>query len=223
MVGKRCQTQELPAELQTPQKQVLYFSDAKRGWQALKPGLSETTGHGPEISFGYHLQQLLGEEIGIIKLSKGGTNLHKQWSPTDKKSLYAQTLARCQAAAKSRAIIFSGIVWVQGGADAKSKDMADAYAHNYQAFVDAWRKDLNNPQLAVVCGRCGTTTNQSAYRAKKPYIDVVRKAQDELAYAHYRCVDLDDISVGNDHVHFDTKGMTETGKRYGQAMAQLLP
>ena len=222
MVGKRCLSSELPAALQQPQKQVLYFANKKSDWQAIKPGLTEKTGHGPEISFGFYLQQLIDEDIGIIKLSKGGTNLHTQWSPTDKKSLYARTLARCQEAASTRAVCFAGIVWVQGGADAKTKDMAEAYLENYTAFVDAWRKDLKNPDLAVVCGRCGTTTEEKAYRAKKPFIDIVRQAQDTLPYKKYICVDLDDISVSSDHVHFDTKGMAETGKRYAQAMAQLL-
>ena len=222
MVGKRCVAKQLPEHLQKPQEQVLYFAKQDTGWQAIKPGITEAKGFGPELSFGYELQKALGESIGIIKLSRGGTNLHKQWSPNDKKSLYHQTLKRCQAAAKTRPITFAGILWVQGGADAKTAEMANAYLENYQAFVDTWRKDLNNPDLAVVCGRCGTTTNPKAYRAKKPHIDIVRKAQDGLPYKKYVSVDLDDVSVGNDHVHFDTKGMVETGVRYAKAMATLL-
>ena len=222
MVGKRCVADKLPKHLKSPQEKVSFYTGAKNGWQPITPSNIQSKGFGPELSFGYEIQKLLGEPIGIIKLSKGGTNLHKQWNPADPKSLYGQCIKMCKDAGKKRKLEFVGILWVQGGADAKTKEMADAYLENYKTFVDAWRKDLGNDKLVVVCGRCGTTSKPTQFRAKKPHIDIVRKAQDELPYALYKSVDLDDISLGSDGVHFDTPGMVETGNRYAKAMHKLL-
>ncbi len=221
MVGKRCQAKQLEEHLKNPQKDVLYFHD-KEGWIPIAPGKTEPKGFGPELSFGHEMQKILKEPIGIIKHSIGGTSLGVKWNPKDPKSLYHFTLKRCEKAAKAKNIKIVGIVWVQGGADAKTKAMADAYAENYKNFIAAWSRDLNNDNIALICGRCGTTSKPEQYRAKKPHIDIVRKAQDSLDYKLYTSVDLDDVSLGSDGVHFDTKGMVETGVRYAKAMDALL-
>ena len=221
MVGKRSQINKLPDHLKKPQNQALFYTPSK-GWLPLTPGKTEKAGFGPEISFAYEMQKLLKEPIGIIKYSIGGTNLHTQWNPKNPKSLYQKTLSIYKAAAKAKNIQVIGLLWVQGGADAKNKKDAEAYAANYKAFVDAWRKDLNCPDLNVICGKCGTSPKPEQYRKKKPHIDIVRKAQDTLPYSRYICVDLDDISTGPDAVHFDTPGMVETGVRYAKAMYQLI-
>lgn len=221
MVGRRCQVEELPDHLKASQENVLFFHP-KEGWQPITPGKTQAEGLGPEFSFGYELQKLLEEPLGIIKLSVGGTNLHTQWDPKLENSLYHRTLALSQRAAEARPIEIVGVVWVQGGADSKRQEDADAYAVNYREFINAWRKDLENPRLAVVCGRCGTTTNPERFRAKKPFIDTVRGAQMGLEDPIYTWVDLDDITLQGDAVHFDTPGMVETGVRYAKAMRELL-
>lgn len=221
MVGKRCKIEKLPAHLKQPQEKALSFSE-KNGWQPLTPGKTEKQGFGPEISFAYEIQKLLREQIGIIKLSIGGTNLHTQWNPNNPKSLYHKTLNMFKASAKTKAIEAAGLVWVQGGADAKNKKDAEQYAANYKDFVEQWRKDLNSPDLKVICGRCGTSPKPEQYRKKKPFIDIVREAQDKLEYKYYTSVDLDDLTTGPDAVHFDTPGMVESGIRYAKAMNKLM-
>ena len=221
MLGKRSVISKLPDHLKAPQKDVLFYSD-KNGWQPITPGKTEKQGFGPELSFGYEIQKLLGEKIGIIKYSIGGTNLHTQWNHKKPNSLYHKTLKLYKSAAEKQNIEVVGFIWAQGGADAKRKEDAEAYAANYKSFIESWSKDLNSPNLKVVCGRCGTSPKPEQYRKKKPYIDIVRQAQDKLDYKNYICVDLDDLPTGPDAVHFDTPGMLESGVRYAKAMYKLM-
>ncbi len=212
MVGKRCLEKDLPAELKNAQENVLFFDGKK--WVPIKPGVTERKGYGPELSFGNVISGKLGGPIGIIKHSVGGTSLYKDWNPKDKRSLYAQLVKKVEDGAEQQPLEVAGVLWIQGGADSKEKGPADAYAENLSAFIQTMRKEFHSPDMAWVTGR----SNAVRFPFNKP----VRTAQMECREARYTWVDMDDIELGPDKLHYTGKGMVEVGKRCAEAMYRLL-
>lgn len=217
MVGKRCQKDELPPELQKPNPNVLFYKPATKTWVPIEPGVTEAQGFGPEIAFGAAMAEKLGRPVGIIKHSKGGTNLHAQWDPKQPKSLYGQLTKIVQSAAESRPIEVVGMLWVQGGADAKSEVMSSAYSVNLQQLISQSRTDFGNPNMAFLSGRIPPKDT-----VKKPFWETVRNAQQDLEMENYAWVDCDAITVGPDNVHYDTPGMVLLGTKQAEIMAQML-
>jgi hypothetical protein len=213
-VGKRSKVAELPEDLKAPQ-QSLFFDGTR--WIPVEPGKTEAAGFGPELSFARRMAEGLKRPVGIIKHSVGGTNLAMQWSPDNPKSLYNQLLAKVKRAQASRRMEIVGFVWVQGGADAKKKEYADAYATNLGNLIRRARQDYRSPDMAVVCERIRKTNTQ-----KKPYMTVVRKAHETCREARYRWIDADDVERGSDNVHYTTAGYVDLGYRCADGMLALL-
>ena len=151
MVGIRAKVSELPDDLKGEQKTAFFF-DGRR-WISVAPGKTEKRGFGPEISFALRMSKKLDEPVGIIKHSVGASSLSVKWSPSNPKSLYARLLRKVKAAQKSRKIEIVGMLWMQGGRDAKYQKMARAYAANLAKFIEAVRKDFKSPDMFFIAGR----------------------------------------------------------------------
>lgn len=217
MVGKRCRANELPEHLQKPNPNALFFDHKSKTWIPIAPGRTEPSGFGPEISFAAAMSKRLGHPIGIIKHSRGGTNLHRQWDPDSDKSLFAELARKVKAAGEARPIRIVGMLWVQGGADAKSEEMAKAYADNLKRLVERSRVEFGNPEMTFLSGRLPAKDDQ-----RKPFWKLVRAAQQNLKLEGYSWVNCDDISKGPDDIHYDTAGMVKLGERQSMLMAELL-
>lgn len=217
MVGKRCVAGELPDNLQKPNPHVLFFKAKTKSWVPIEPGQTEPAGFGPEIAFGARMAESLKCPVGIIKHSKGGTNLAHQWNPENASSLYAELLAQVKAAQSTRELQIAGMVWQQGGADSKRKEMADAYADNLAQLIQRARQDFSNPKLAFVSGRIPPKDDE-----RKPFWRSVRSAQQDLSLPHYGWIDCDRISVGPDKIHYDAPGMVTLGNLQSQKMFDLI-
>ncbi|MCA9071216.1 MAG: hypothetical protein KDA84_19950 [Planctomycetaceae bacterium] len=160
-----------------------------------------------------------GQPVGIVKHSVGGTNLAVQWNPKQGKNLYAALKAKVDAAGKMRSIKVAGAFWMQGGADAKSETRAAAYVDNLDLLIAAMRRDFDNPSLPVVAGRSGRGPKSS--NPRYPAMGKVRAGQ-EKARPNYAWVDCDQITVGPDKIHYDTRGIVELGRKMATAMHELL-
>lgn len=217
MVGKRCRKDSLPEKLRKPNPQVLFFQATTGKWIPLEPGRTEPLGFGPEISFGARMAVLLNQPVGIIKHSKGGTNLAHQWNPDAPDSLYAGLFAQVEAARATRSLQITGMVWQQGGADSKREDMARAYADNLAGLIRRARKDFLNPRMAFLSGRIPPKLDK-----RKPFWKSVRSAQQDLSLPDYGWIDCDMISVGPDKIHYDTQGMVMLGNLQAVKMFELL-
>lgn len=217
MVGKRCRRANLPAELKKPNQQALFFNARAGKWVPLEPGKTEPTGFGPEISFGAEMAKRLKAPVGLIKHSAGGTNLAMQWNPGQPKSLYGALKKKALAAQKTRPIRIVGMLWQQGGADAKSEKMAKAYSENLKRLALQARKDFANPQMVFVSGRIPPKSTK-----KKPHWKLVRDAQQNLKLPHYAWVDCDALTKQKDGVHYDAKGMVDLGKLFAEKVDVLL-
>lgn len=215
MVGRRATVEELPEELKAAQEDALFFDG--EAWVSLAPGKTEKVGFGPEISFARRMARRLGEPVGVIKHSAGGTSLAVGWSPDNPDSLYGQLLGKVRRAGKARPLEIAGFVWVQGGADARSREHAEAYGENLRDLIAAARRDYRSPEMAVVCERIRPIPTKA-----KPYMLIVRRAHVECGAENYRWVDCDDVERGKDNTHYTTAGYVDLGYRCADAMLELL-
>ena len=217
MVGKRCRMQDLPPDLQKENPNALFFQLKTRTWVSIAPGRTEPKGFGPEIAFASAMSKQLGQPIGIIKHSRGGTNLHRRWNPDEEKSLFGELVTMVKAANEARPIKVAGMLWVQGGADSKSELMANAYGANLRKLVTRARVEFDSAQMIFLSGRIPPKSDKV-----KPFWKDVRQAQQDLKMENYAWVNCDDITTGSDQVHYDTAGMVKLGTRQAEMIVELL-
>lgn len=215
MVGKRSVIAELPENYKAPQENLFFSKSGK--WIPLEPGKTEPKGFGPEISFAANLSEKLGEPIGIIKVSKGGTNLAEDWNPDDPDSFYAKLLRVVNKAQQSRPIEVKGLLWVQGGADAKKLEHANAYSANLENLIERSRSDFNAPAMAFVCERI-----RASGGVNKPHMPIIRLVHENCPAENYAWVDGDDFEKGKDNVHYNTAGHISLGNDSAETMYRLL-
>ena len=215
MVGARSKVEELPDEL----KDVTKDAEAWRWnkWVPLDPSKTQRSGFGPEISFSRRLSQHFGEPIGIIKLSVGGSSLAEDWSPDRPKSLYHVLLEQVRRAKKQRKIEIVGMLWMQGGRDARFEPMAKAYAENLPKFIARLRKDLNRPDMIFIAGLALDLPKETF-----PHEPLVRQAQNECQAPRYTVISTEGIKKGPDNMHFNTEGQVELGRRFADAMILMM-
>ena len=217
MVGKRCKVENLPQDLQMENPNALFFDAKNEKWIPIAPGKTEISGFGPEIAFAVEMSEDLNQTIGIIKHSRGGTNLYTQWNPENPNSLYAELNRKVEAARKLRSIQVIGMIWVQGGADSKSEMMSKAYSENLKQLIQRSRKDFQNPDMPFLSGRIPAKSSKT-----KPHWRIVRSAQQDLQLQGYQWVNCDDISTGSDNIHYDEAGMVKLGERQAKMMLEAL-
>lgn len=127
------------------------------------------TACGPEYPFGISFERLVDGPLLIVKCAWGGTSLDTNWRPpslaTDEKPI-GPCLARSLAHIKKvladpgkyhpdydpeAGYELAGLVWFQGWNDNGNK----AYGQQLVHFIKDFRKELNAPELPVVCGLLG--------------------------------------------------------------------
>ncbi|AHF94250.1 hypothetical protein OPIT5_09215 [Opitutaceae bacterium TAV5] len=210
MVGVRSEITALPENLKTENPDILFFDG--QTWAPMKPGNTEAKGFGPEISFARKIHDAWKEPVGIIKHSKGGSMLASNWSPrSTKENLLAELLARVKAAQAAREIEIVGVLWMQGESDAVNEKRAALYANNLDLLIERFRSEFNNPALLFLCARVNPPED------RYPTAAIVRKAQEECTYAHYRLIDCDDLEKVGDNLHYNTRGIIELGNRFADA------
>ena len=232
MVGAFTKTAELSAvapNLMRPPSNVQFFGptgERATRWGPLGP-TTETApqaiyghGFGPELAAGHRLSRLHSREnVAIVKFARNNTNLHTDWNPDRRGSLYHQMLARTSAARKAlkRPTRIAGFFWMQGEADSDSAAHAYAYGRNLTRLISRLRADLRTPRLSFVLGRVG---NLKRHNAKLRYSDVVRAQQRVVAtldpYTFLVSTDkleLDRVSP----VHYSTRGTVGLGSYFAQS------
>ncbi|MCP4645165.1 MAG: sialate O-acetylesterase [bacterium] len=213
MVGSRCQTAQLPLDLQGDQRRALFFNGVD--WVRLAPGVTEEEGFGPEISFAHTGSAEMQSPVGIIKHSVGGTDLAHRWNPDDPRSLYGELLKKVRAAQASRPIQVVGMLWMQGERDSKDEAMASAYADNLARLIHSARRDFDAPDMVFVAGRVNPP------KLTFPFVDHVRTAQKTCPVEGYGFIDCDDLPKGSDNLHYSTHGVVEMGRRFAGAVVKL--
>ncbi|PCJ55441.1 MAG: hypothetical protein COA79_20775 [Planctomycetota bacterium] len=213
MDGARNKKEALPKQLQAVQKHNLIFNGKK--WVPLAPGAMGPKGFGPEISLAYYLSKKIKKPIGIIKYSSGGTNLDKQWSVSDRHSLFHKMINHVKAAKKKRKINIIGMVWMQGESDAQYEDMSKRYSDNLKKLITETRKELKVPKMIFLSGRINPE------KKRFTYVDIVRKAQETIKVRRYSFIDCDTLKKGSDKLHYNEEGTVEMGKRFAYKLLKV--
>jgi hypothetical protein len=209
-----------------------FTADGAR-WQDLRPGMSEGYGQstngtslfGPELAFGHSLHDSTPDEpMAIIKYAYGGTNLDVQWNPGvggEPRGLhfvnFLSTVQAGLAAMDPGAVpVLSGMIWMQGEADASSAVMSAGYEENLANLIAVIRDEFDAPYMPFVIGQIANA---------KPYAygPQVQQAQYNVSRAvpHTAMVSTSDLGLKSDNVHYDTSGQLALGQRMADAMRLL--
>ena len=223
-------------------------------WQPLQPGFGtgfKTDGKanqlsdrfGPELFFGRTMTQYSpGAKIAIVKYALGGSGLavgvgYGNWHPdfSDGAGInqYDHFLTTLQNARSQIDIdgdgtpdrlIPSGIVWMQGEADAfDSQRAADDYQDNLTRLMRLLREALGGGDVPIVIGKI-TDSGMSDDGTVMDYIGTVQEAQasfvDADSCAAYVTV-TEDLGYLDDAWHYDTDGFIRLGTAFADAMSQL--
>jgi len=223
-------------------------------WQPLQPGFGtgfKTDGKtnqlsdrfGPELLFGQTMaKQSPGTRIAIIKYALGGSGLAKgvgfgNWHPDfsdgagiNQYDHALQTLRNALAHTDidgdgvADRLVSSGIVWMQGEADAyDSQAAADEYRTNIERLMGLLRAALRVDDLPLVVGRI-TDSGMADDGTVMDYIETVQQAQQDFvtndACAAYVTI-TDDLNYLDDGWHYDTQGFVRLGTAFAEAMIEL--
>ncbi|MEQ8762880.1 MAG: sialate O-acetylesterase [Planctomycetota bacterium] len=222
---------DLPAELAAPLEAVPMWDLNGTGWAPMQGGpWANRKSFGPEIAFAHAVAEA-GQDIRILKFSKGGTGLVHDWNPAEEGSLYHRLIGHCQAAEASLAparVEWAGLLWMQGEQDCKDStdaSAAEAYQANLENLIARIREALDTPDLPVVIGRLHDSLGET-----KPHVGLdfgqyekVRAAQVRVAEAdaNIEWVDTDEYPLKPDLIHFDTQGCLRLGEDFAETWLKM--
>lgn len=223
-------------------------------WQLLQPGFGtgfKTDGltnalsdrFGPELFFGRTMAQRTSDtKIAIVKYALGGSGLADgvgfgNWHPDfsdgagiNQYDLALKTLRNAFAHPDidgdgiADRLVSSGIVWMQGEADAyDSQAAADDYRANIERLMDLLRAALRVDDLPLVVGKI-TDSGMSDDGSVMDFIETVQYAQQDFVSgdecAAYVTV-TDDLGYLDDGWHYDSEGFIRLGIAFAEAMSGL--
>ncbi|RZV35061.1 MAG: hypothetical protein EX272_11355 [Chromatiales bacterium] len=223
-------------------------------WQPLEPGFGmgfQTDGKanrlsdrfGPELFFGLTIAaQPGGSRVAIVKYALGGSGLAEgvgfgNWHPDFKKGAginqYDHALKTLRGALAhgdidgdgvADRLVPSGIVWMQGEADAHhSQAAADEYRHNIERLMNLLRAALRVDDLPIVLGKT-TDSGMADDGTVMDYIGTVQEAQKDFvendSCASYVTV-TETLGYLDDGWHYDSDGFVRLGTAFAEAMIEL--
>lgn len=223
-------------------------------WQPLQPGHGtgfRTDGKtnelsnrfGPELRFGQTIAgNDPGSKIAIIKYALGGSGLadgvgYGNWHPDFSKGAginqYDHALKTMRNALAHTDIdgdgvadrlTPSGIVWMQGEADAfDSQAAADEYLANLERLMNLLRAAMRVDDLPVAIGKI-TDSGMVEDGTVMDYIETVQQAQQDFVASDVCAAyvtETDDLSHSSDAWHYDTDGFVRLGTAFAEAMREL--
>jgi hypothetical protein len=199
---------------------------------------------GVELSFAKKMQALYPKDkIAIIKYSKGATSIDAVtsrksscWEPDYKSETginqYDNFLKTLRLALKVKDInadgkedylLPSGIVWMQGEADAHDEDVALRYGANLKRLMDLIRASFRSADLPVVLGKI-SDSGKNAEGKVWEYGELVQYAQEKFA--------KEDENAGivrstknyeySDKWHYNSAGFIDLGVKFAEEMDRLM-
>jgi hypothetical protein len=202
----------------------------------LRPGFgSKTNNFGPELTFGHYMGSLFANDVLLLKVVQGGTDLRVDWktpcssensgnnfTPEElaQDSLYDALIEKAieiqdpdqladyfpQYAGKRAQI--AGFVWFQGWNDGGQAVNEANYETNLTCLINDLRSDLGLPDLPVVIAQSHRGDSDSP----------VPSAQVTVAEG----LDYTELAITNDlsgYYHFDTAAHLVIGKRMAEKMS----
>ncbi len=198
------------------------FADAEPQWRSFS---SSAQWFGPELSFGYEMQNLYpDDDIYMIKCALGGTRLFDDWNSNEPGGTWYNNFRSTTHEALSHLDDYTidGMCWMQGEADASDPDWASYFSQTYQsnltALIEDVRAEFSTPLMPFVLGRIlegwGTPENNALVRSAQ---EAVPSLVDNAAW-----VNTDDLQISSViPMHYGTAGTIELGLRFANEIANI--
>jgi len=208
----------LPPELVCPET-VPFFYSVTNGETLLegKGPLSTiwSTG-GPELSFAHAMYEK-GRRIAVVKVAANGTALDRDWSPPRASGWGQKLVERTQDAlaaliAAGNQPRISGLIWIQGEADAGRLESASNYGRNLSGLITTLRTSL--------LSKFPVYLSELHAGAAVAYGQRVRDEQERVgAVPGYHLIDVDDLTI-LDGLHYDQASSIALGERIAQRVPE---
>ena len=236
----------LPAELRGKQNDVLFqyrlrhsrFDTVSESsdWIPLEPTVNlglVGANYGPEITFADELKAKgAATPFAIVKVAANGTSLANNWNPAATKNLieadapplYQVMINKAKSSmdqlrADGYDPRLAGFVWVQGFADSGSYFDSLNYGDNLANLIANVRTDLDAPNLPAIFSRI------HADSLRQDYLPELRAGQERVASEDpfAAIVDIDDLLLGGDSVHYSGSAQVALGRRVADAYLATIP
>lgn len=168
-------------------------------------------------SFADELSRCTGAEIGLIPCADGGTRI-EQWQPGE--VLYDHAVYMTRLAMRTSDL--AGIIWHQG--ESNCKNFTDEeYSKLFLNMVTSLRKDLNAENVPFIMGEISDriAADKWNFADRVPEMNkLLHKLQKQVPLSGIASVE--NLTVMNDGIHFDSKSLRILGKRYFEEYKKLL-
>lgn len=167
-------------------------------------------------SFADEVAKHFGVEVGLIPCADGGTKIC-QWQPNE--VLYDHAVAMTKLALRNSEL--AGIIWHQGESDCRDFDK-EQYRKMFLHFVTSLRKELQAEHLPFIMGEISDKITSE----KPPFLEGVKQLNQLLRelkeqIPHCELVSVEDLTLKEDGLHFDSASYRILGKRYFEKYKKL--
>ncbi len=169
-------------------------------------------GHSPWLHFAKRLHRELGYPIGLVPCAYGGAPL-RWWNPEENGALLRNMLDMLG----EYAIRPKAVLWIQGEAEG-FEDSAETYLSRFSRFVDAARRELNDPELPFVTVQINRCMTESSEKMDRQW-GIVREAQRRAWHSlkNILLVPSEDVAL-YDFIHNSAQGNLVIGERCARAV-----
>jgi len=218
---------DLPHKDDAASHRIFCFGQRTDQWQqAIDPlhaDKPEKAGVGPALSFSHTVLHRLpaASAIYLVPCSWGGTAL-SEWLPDGDK--YKETVRRVRLSIETCTppSSLAGVLWHQGESDCGDTFNATKHAEKSIRTVDAFRRELAQPDLPWIVGELGYFLDQQDQRFAQAGVVNQGIVQLPSQVAHCACVSAYGLGHRGDRLHFDTAAQAALGRRYADAWLSIV-
>ncbi len=165
-------------------------------------------------TFGRTVNEVTGNQIGLVVNARGGTNLNA-WAKGATEDYYGAALIQINAALALQGSTLKGILWHQGESNRNDSN----YLTKIKTFVTNLRSDLNMPNLPFILGELSKQrTDNDTFNAN------LRKLSDptDAAYIANTSFASSEGLITTDRTHFISNSQRVLGYRYGAEVLEMI-
>jgi len=189
---------------------------------------------GPELAFGASIAEATGtnNQIAIIKVSRGGTNLRNDWrvnstvnsGPDEPEGFLYRALLEevndrlADLRSDGSTAIVKGFIWHQGESD--STNGVNSYVERYIEFVESVRDEFGENIPFVVGELSRARSNSGTFNANLNQLVADSANNTSGVPSNISLVSSLGLETpSNDTTHFNADGQLELGQRFATAIA----
>lgn len=209
MMGKG-QTYHLPATYKRQPHNVRFY------YQGRPQPLARFSHFGPEVSFAHEIARALPNDTHIIIKHVATGSSITQWLPGSllfNGMLRQRRFIKKDIDVEENNLKVDAVIWMQGERDARTRHNATSYEGNLKRFILGLRLKLESTRSPFIMGQINP--EDPAFSMMK----TVQKAQQntQRSLPNITLVSTNGLGKIYDHVHYDSKGQIELGRRFARA------